>query len=39
MNDKAGYINRWSLNATYAYHKPLGVKTTLSAGFAAGFPV
>jgi len=22
MNDKAGYINRWSLNATYAYHKP-----------------
>jgi len=37
MNDKAGYINRWSLNATYAYHKPLGVKTTLSAGFSAGF--
>lgn len=36
MNDKAGYINRWSVNATYAYHKPLGVKTTLSAGFAAG---
>jgi type IX secretion system PorP/SprF family membrane protein len=36
MNDKAGYINRWSLNATYAYHKPLGVKTTLSAGFSAG---
>ena len=37
MNDKAGYINRWSINATYAYHKPLGVKTTLSAGFSAGF--
>src|SRR5436190_2596646 len=37
MNDKAGYINRWSINATYAYHKPLSVKTTLSAGFSAGF--
>jgi type IX secretion system PorP/SprF family membrane protein len=37
MNDKAGYINRWSVNATYAYHKPLSVKTTLSAGFSAGF--
>jgi len=36
MNDKAGYINRWSFNATYAYHKPLNVKTTLSAGFSAG---
>jgi len=37
MNDKAGYINRWSLGASYAYHKPLGVKTTLSAGINAGF--
>jgi type IX secretion system PorP/SprF family membrane protein len=36
MNDKAGYINRWTVNATYAYHKPLSVKTTLSAGFSAG---
>jgi type IX secretion system PorP/SprF family membrane protein len=36
MNDKAGYINRWSVSASYAYHKPLGVKTTLSAGFNAG---
>jgi type IX secretion system PorP/SprF family membrane protein len=36
MNDRAGYINRWSINATYAYHQPLGVKTTLSAGFSAG---
>jgi len=36
MNDKAGYINRWTLNATYAYHKPLSVKTTLAAGFSAG---
>ncbi len=37
MNDKAGYINRWSLNASYAYHIPLSVKTTLSAGINAGF--
>jgi len=36
MNDKAGYINRWSLSASYAYHKPLSVKTTLAAGFSAG---
>ncbi len=36
MNDKAGYINRWSLNASYAYHKPLSVNTTLSAGINAG---
>jgi type IX secretion system PorP/SprF family membrane protein len=36
INDKAGYINRWSLYATYAYHKPLGTRTTLSAGFSAG---
>ncbi|WP_462254538.1 PorP/SprF family type IX secretion system membrane protein [Ferruginibacter sp.] len=37
MNDKAGYINRWSFNASYAYHIPLSVKTTLSAGINAGF--
>ncbi len=36
MNDKAGYINRWTLNASYAYHKPLSIKTTLSAGINAG---
>ncbi len=36
MNDKAGYINRWTLNGTYAYHKPLSIKTTLAAGFSAG---
>ena len=36
MNDKAGYINRWSLMTSYAYHRPLGIKTTLSAGFNAG---
>ncbi len=36
MNDKAGYLNRWSLNASYAYHKPLSIKTTFSAGINAG---
>ena len=36
MNDKAGYINRWSIAATYAYHKPLSYRTTLAAGFSLG---
>ncbi len=36
MNDKTGYLNRWSASLSYAYHKPLGIKTTLSAGFQAG---
>ncbi|MEO6729894.1 MAG: type IX secretion system membrane protein PorP/SprF [Ferruginibacter sp.] len=36
INDKAGYINRWSIFASYAYHLPLGVRTTLAAGFNAG---
>lgn len=36
MNDRAGYFNRWSVSASYAYHKPLGIKTTLSAGLNAG---
>ena len=36
MNDKAGYINRWSVAATYAYHRPIGIKTTLAVGFNAG---
>lgn len=36
INDKAGYLNRWSVYASYAYHQPLGVQTTLSAGFNAG---
>ena len=36
LNDKAGYINRWSIYGSYAYHKPLGIKTTLSAGINAG---
>ena len=36
VNDKAGYLSRWSVAASYAYHKPLGIKTTLSAGINAG---
>ncbi|MDB5202781.1 MAG: rane protein [Ferruginibacter sp.] len=36
MNDKAGYLNRWSAYASYAYHKPLGIRTTLSAGINVG---
>lgn len=36
MNDKAGYINRWNFSASYAYHQPVGKKTTLSAGFNLG---
>ena len=36
VNDKAGYINRWSVYGSYAYHTPLGVRTTLSAGINAG---
>jgi type IX secretion system PorP/SprF family membrane protein len=37
MNDKTGYISKFSTYATYAYHKGLTPKTTLSAGFLAGF--
>ena len=37
MNDKTGYISRSSAYATYAYHKGLTPKTTLAAGFLAGF--
>ncbi|MEO6489453.1 MAG: type IX secretion system membrane protein PorP/SprF [Ferruginibacter sp.] len=36
MDDKAGYFNRWTIMASYAYHKPLGLKTTLAAGLSAG---
>lgn len=36
INDKAGYINRWSVYGSYAYHKPLGLRTTLAAGINAG---
>ncbi|WP_026260070.1 PorP/SprF family type IX secretion system membrane protein [Segetibacter koreensis] len=36
MNDKTGYISRFSAYATLAYHKGLTPKTSLSAGFLAG---
>ena len=36
MNDKTGFFSRFSAFATYAYHKPLGAKTALAAGFQAG---
>lgn len=36
LNDKAGYINRWSGYISYAFHQPLGVRTTLSAGIHMG---
>lgn len=36
MNDKAGYINRWTIAGTYAYHRPISVKTTLAVGFNLG---
>lgn len=36
INDKTGYLNRYSVYANYAYHRPLSKNTTLSAGFLAG---
>ena len=36
INDKTGYINRFSAYATYAYHKAISFKTTLAAGFLGG---
>lgn len=36
MNDKTGYLSRFSAYATYAYHKGLSAKTTLAAGFLGG---
>lgn len=36
VNDKAGYINRWSATVSYAYHMPLSVKTSLAAGLNVG---
>lgn len=36
ISDKTGYINRWGIYATYAFHKGVSPRTTLSAGFLAG---
>jgi type IX secretion system PorP/SprF family membrane protein len=35
MVDKAGYINRWSIGTSYAYHRPISKKTTIALGFTA----
>ena len=37
VNDRAGYINRWSVYGTFAYHRPLTANTALSVGFLGGF--
>ena len=36
LNDKTGFINRWTTYASYAYHQPLSVATSLSAGINMG---
>jgi len=36
MSDKTGYLNRWGGYVTYAYHKGVSAKSTLSAGLMAG---
>lgn len=36
VTDKTGYINRWGAYLSYAYHKGLNPRTTLSAGFQVG---
>jgi Bacteroidetes-specific putative membrane protein len=36
LNDRAGVLNRFSANATFAYHLPVSVRTTLSMGVSAG---
>lgn len=36
INDKAGYISRWSIAGSYAYHKPLTARTSLAAGLNVG---
>lgn len=36
VSDRTGYISRWSAYATYAYHRGLSSKTSISAGFLLG---
>lgn len=36
LNDKAGPLNRFAFLATYAYHLPVGDKTSFSAGASLG---
>ena len=36
MNDVTGYISRFSAYVSYAYHKPISLKSTLAIGFQGG---
>ncbi|CAN5350375.1 type IX secretion system membrane protein PorP/SprF [soil metagenome] len=36
MNDVTGYISRFSVYGTYAYHRGISARTSLSAGFLGG---
>lgn len=36
LNDRAGPLNRFAAFATYAYHLPIGPKTSMSAGLSLG---
>jgi type IX secretion system PorP/SprF family membrane protein len=36
INYKTGYINRFTVMGSYAYHTPLSERASLAAGFAAG---
>jgi type IX secretion system PorP/SprF family membrane protein len=36
MNDRAGYLNRWSISGSYAYQQSLNETWALAAGFQAG---
>lgn len=36
LNDRAGPLNRFSFTATYAYHLPVGERTSISAGISVG---
>lgn len=37
MSDKTGYLSRFSMYATYAYHKAVSAQNSLALGFMAGF--
>jgi len=37
LNDKTGYISRFSTYASYAYHIPMSIKSKLALGVLAGF--
>ena len=36
LNDRAGYLNRWSISGSYAYQQTLNENWALAAGFQAG---